>query len=130
MNWDNMNDMNVEDSWNFFMSKVNNSINRIVPLKRVNQSKKKQKWADAACLSSIKIKHKTWNRYTHTKERTDYLRYCKARNQCTKITRTAKKKFEQSIIKNVKMDPKGFWGYVREKNYVGVKQSQKLWYLI
>ena len=37
------------------------------------------------------------------------------RNQCTKITKKAKKKFEQSIIKNVKTDPKGFWGYLRDK---------------
>ena len=37
------------------------------------------------------------------------------RTQCTKITKKAKKKFEQSIIKNVKTDPKGFWGYVRDK---------------
>ena len=27
----------------------------------------------------------------------------------------AKKNFEQNIIKNVKSDPKGFWGYVRDK---------------
>ena len=32
-----------------------------------------------------------------------------------KITEKAKKKFEQSIIKNVKTDPKGFWGYVKDK---------------
>ena len=37
------------------------------------------------------------------------------RNQCTKVTKTAKKKFEQSIIENVQRDPKGFWGYIRDK---------------
>ena len=115
VNWETMNSMNVEDSWNFFLSKIKTSVEKNVPLKRSHHKRKKQKWVDSTCISSIKLKKKIWNRYIHTKDRTDYFRYCLARNQCTKVTRSAKKKFEQSVIKNVKTDSKGFWGYVREK---------------
>ena len=115
VDWNNMDELNVEDSWNFFLDKINNCIDRYIPMKRTNHGRKKQKWADSLCLSSIKAKHKAWNRYIHTQDRTDYIKYCKARNKCTKVTRIAKKKFEKSVIQNVKVDPKGFWGYVREK---------------
>ena len=115
VDWGCIDSMNVEDSWNFFINKINNGIEKHVPLKRLNHNKKKQRWINSECLSSIKSKHKAWNRYIHTKERKDYLHYCKVRNQCTKITKTAKKRFEQSIIRNVKTEPKGFWGYVRDK---------------
>ena len=115
VDWNNMDELNVEDSWNFFLDKINNCIYRYIPMKRTNHGRKKQKWADSLCLSSIKAKHKAWNRYIHTQDRTDYIKYCKARNKCTKVTRIAKKKFEKSVIQNVKVDPKGFWGYVREK---------------
>ena len=70
---------------------------------------------DSACLNSIKAKHKAWNRYIHTQDRTDFFKYVKERNQCTKVTRKSKKKFERSVIKIVKIDSKGFWGYVKEK---------------
>ena len=115
VNWESIEDLNVEDSWNFFITKINNVIDKHVPQKKLNRNKRKQKWINTECLSSIKTKHKAWNRYIHTKDRNDYLRYCKVRNQCTKVTKTAKKKFEQSIIENVQRDPKGFWGYVRDK---------------
>ena len=113
--WNSMDEMNVEDSWNFFIDKISNSIEKHIPLKKVNSNWKKQRWVDADCLASIRTKHKAWNRYIHTQDRTDYLNYCKARNQCTKLTRSSRKKFEKSIIQNVKTDSKGFWGYVREK---------------
>ena len=115
VNWREMDNMNMEESWEFFINKLNDSIEKHVPLNRNHQRRRKQRWVDTNCLSSVRLKRKLWIRYIHTKDRTDYFKYCQARNQCTKITRTAKKKFEQSVIKNVKTDPKGFWGYVREK---------------
>ena len=115
VNWETMSHMNVEESWNFFLDRLKNSVDRNVPLKKVHAGRRKQKWVYAECLQSIKLKRKQWNRYIHTKDRIDYLRYCQARNQCTKAIRMAKKNFEQNIIKNVMSDPKGFWGYVRDK---------------
>ena len=69
-----MDEMNVEDSWNFFIKQVGYSIEKHVPLKKVNLSRKKKLWVDSACLNSIKAKHKAWNRYFHTQ---DYFKYCK-----------------------------------------------------
>ena len=109
-----MDEMNVEDSWNFFIDKISNSVEKHVPLKKVNSNRKKQCWVDADCLASIRTKHKAWNRYIHTQDRTDYLNYCKARNECTKLTEAPGRNLK-SIIQNVKTDSKGFWGYVREK---------------
>ena len=70
---------------------------------------------NAECLSRVKRKHRAWRTYIQTLNRRDYLRYCKARNECTKATRLAKRNFESNIIKNVKEDSKGFWSYVRDK---------------
>ena len=107
--WNTMDEMNVEDSWNFLLKHVCDSIEKHVPLKKVNLTRKKQRWVDSACLNNIKaIKYKAWNRYIHTQDRTDYFRYCKERNRCTKVTRNSKKKFERSVIKNEKVDSKGF----------------------
>ena len=70
---------------------------------------------NAECLSKLKRKHRAWRTYIHTLNRRDYLRYCKARNECTKATRFAKRNFESNIIRNVREDSKGLWSYVRDK---------------
>ena len=62
VDWGCIDSMNVEDSWNFFINKINNGIEKHVPLKRLNHNKKKQRWINSECLSSIKSKHKAWNR--------------------------------------------------------------------
>ena len=49
-----MDELNVEDSWNIFLDKINNCMDRCIPMKRTNHGRKKQKWADSLCLSSIK----------------------------------------------------------------------------
>ena len=36
------------------------------------------------------------------------------RNACTKTTRSAKKKYEKNIVKNMKENPKDFWAYIRQ----------------
>ena len=54
VNWESIEDLNVEDSWNFFITKINNVIDKHVPQKKLNRNKRKQKWINAECLSSIK----------------------------------------------------------------------------
>ncbi|MEW8545747.1 MAG: reverse transcriptase family protein [Candidatus Thiodiazotropha sp.] len=45
----------------------------------------------------------------------NYRMYRIARNNCTNITRTAKRNFEKLIVQDIKTNTKGFWSYVREQ---------------
>lgn len=45
----------------------------------------------------------------------NYVKYCEIRNECTKVVRRAKRKFEKSIVDNMKNDAKGFWAYVKDQ---------------
>ena len=98
IDWNTMDEKNVEESWYFFINQISGCIEKHIPLKKVNLNRKRQRWVDTVWLASVKAKHKAWNRYVHTQDRSDYLKYCKARNQCTKVTRSSKEKFERSII--------------------------------
>lgn len=114
--WNCMEQMNVKDSWDYFLQKVNDTVEKNVPIKIVrNNKRKKQKWMDNETFKYVKRKHKTWNRYIHTLDAYDYAAYLKARNECTENTRKAKRKYEKSIADDIKTNPKGFWSYVREK---------------
>ena len=41
--WDTMDEMNVEDSWHFFINKINNSVDRNVPLKKHESEQEEEK---------------------------------------------------------------------------------------
>ena len=115
VDWQLMENMDMKESWDFLTNKLSETVSKNVPLTKTGPKKNKQKWVNRECLTSIQKKHKAWKRYIHTMDRRDYLKYCKARNECTKITHSAKKTYESSIIQNVKEDSKGFWSYVRDQ---------------
>ena len=50
--------------------------------------------------------------------RKDFEDYCKCRNQATKATRFARKRYEQGIAENIKENGKAFWSYVNSKTKV------------
>ena len=42
VNWENMDNYSVEESWNFFIDKIKNSIDKHVPLQKVKSAYKKE----------------------------------------------------------------------------------------
>ena len=53
--WENMDNLNVEESWNFFIDEIKNCIDKHVPSKsQIRNIRKKQKWINTECPSSIK----------------------------------------------------------------------------
>ena len=89
VDWGQLHNMNVQESWDIFQEKLQSSIENHITIKR--KSKKKQKWTDKKCLDAVKKKHRAWNKYIHTQSQRNYSEYCKVRNACTKTTRSAKK---------------------------------------
>ena len=66
-------------------------------------------------MFGIQKKSRAWKTYIHSKTHTNYVKYCEIRNECTKVVRRAKRKFEKSIVGNMKNDAKGFWAYVKDQ---------------
>ena len=66
VDWELMNVLNVEDSWDFFVSQISSTVERNIPIKRIG-THKKQKWMNAECLSNVKRKHRAWRTYFESK---------------------------------------------------------------
>ena len=113
--WSEMISMDIQESWDLLIKHVSDCVEKFVPLKRQNPNKVKSKWLDAHCLRCVKKKSKAWNRYLHTRDQRDYMKYCAARNKATKATIYAKKNYERNIAQNIQENPKNFWSYVRSK---------------
>jgi hypothetical protein len=114
-NWEIIDNMSTNESYMFSSNKICECVEKYVPI--VNPKKmKKSKWMNSDCMKSVKRKYKKWQTYAHTRNRRDFDIYCKARNDCTKTVRNAKRKFEKSIAENMTVNSKAFWGYIRDRS--------------
>src|SRR5664279_3605844 len=59
-----------------------------------------------------------WVRYRQSKTYNDLVEYKRAQNKATKEYKKAKRKFERSMAKDVKSNPRSFYAYVRSKTKV------------
>ena len=70
INWSQMGEMDMVDSWNFFYSNVRKVIDNCIP---ETQYKKKIRpvWMDIYCKKLVEDKYRAWKRYhIHVKEKT------------------------------------------------------------
>ena len=115
VDWNEMDGLDTENSWKFFMSKVNYCIEKHVPVRRANAKFKKPKWMDQYCVRKVKKKYHAWKRFTFSHSYVDYENYCKLRNSASKAVRFAKKRYQRGIAESVKISPKTFWSHVKEE---------------
>ena len=85
-----MKGLNTEDSWNFFIEKIQHCIDHFVPLRGTCKTFKKPKWMDHYCVGKVKKKYQAWKRFTFSHSYTDYESYCKIR-QCDQSSKVCKK---------------------------------------
>ena len=115
VDWSEMSGMDSENSWKFFMSKINHCIDKHVPVNKPNTKFKKPKWMDQYCVRKVKKKYHAWKRFTYSHSYEDYEKYCKLRNSASKAVRFAKKRYQRGIAESVKISPKTFWSHVKEE---------------
>ena len=73
---------------------------------------------DGGTLTSVRTKHKRFQRWLQTRSGEDYMAYVKARNQATKACRKAKRRLEEIVATSAKKNPKAFWSYVKSKTSI------------
>ena len=107
--------MNVEVSYKYFTEQIETVVTNQIPLRSQSNKNNKKKWMTKNCLLSIQKKRKAWNNYIHLKSQRNYVAYRRIRNQCTKVIRRARVKFERKIVDNMKVDTKSFWAYIKDQ---------------
>lgn len=115
VNWSEMDSMDIDDSWTFFIDKVNFCIENFIPVKKKSRYDNKPKWMDHYCVRKVKKKYQAWKRFTFSRSYEDYAEYCRLRNSATNAIRFAKLSHEKGIAQGAKNSPKPFWAYVKEK---------------
>ena len=107
---------NEDQQWNKYKTKCCEAELKCIPKNIVRTNNKFFTIPlDRKSLGKIKKKKRLWNKYIQTKSGEVYQNYCRLRNQIRRITRKAKKTYEQNLAKQVKTNPKRFWSYANAK---------------
>ena len=109
-------DLNVSAMWEIFHSKLLYLMNKYIPSINFSSTKVRSHplWLNKEILRDIKLKHKAWNKYLFTRQKSDFDAYSKIRNHSTFMVRKSRLLFEAKLATNVKVNPKKFWSYVNQ----------------
>ena len=113
VNWNEMVEMDVEDSWTFLRQHLNHCFENFVPNYGKKKGIQKPKWMDYYCVRKVKKKYQAWKRFTYSRSYRDYQTYCKLRNSATQAIRYSKRKYQKGVAERSKTNQKSFWSFVK-----------------
>ena len=113
VDWSCMLEMDVQHTYNFFVSSIRDAVAAAVPLTHPKTAK--NLYINKQALKLKREKSVLWHTYTQTRDELDYARYCRSRNKLRRLTRNLRKSFEHGISKDVKCNPKAFWRYCNSR---------------
>ena len=115
----------IEVCWSRFKDIYHDVVAQSVPPLK-NKTKKKTPWMTKELLDAVKQKQRAWNLHSTEKSTESWNRFKELQKNLKKRIRKAKMKFESSIAKNAKSNPKAFYAYIGNKrsNRTGVGPLQ------
>ena len=114
---------------NSLITVIQDSYNKVFPLKKVSKRKtKKQRkpWMNFYILDMIKTKHKLFKKYLNNKTPENLTAYKNKRNNCKKEIEKAKKQYYYNFFKNCKKDPKKIWRGINDLTNKSQKAQSSL----
>ena len=104
----------VQQMWDIFLVVLNEALKKFVPEKtRRAYGPVKPLWWNKDVHRVRKNRLKWWNKYKESHLNHDYVKFKNAEREASKLVRKAKRDLESKIAKNIKVDTKFFFKYVR-----------------
>ena len=102
------------DGWDFLKQTLDTATEHCIPKKKRRVSHKPI-WMTRNVLRVVRKKRRLWKTYTTTNDYAEFQAYKHVENEVKKAVRNAKRKFERTLAKNAKKNPKGLFSYLKKK---------------
>ena len=107
----------VEEQWTLLSSKINEAVEKYVPIKVSNNFSSTGNVPVSHKLKRlIRRTEKLWKKFRISGDKPAHEDYKKVRNQVRQLSRKALKLKEKDIAMSAKENPKKFWSYVKSKS--------------
>lgn len=117
VNWDEMDDLDVEKSWCWFKSKIKEAIELFIPrFKTTRKVKNAPPWWNRTLEQQVKAKYRAWRTYKATGQ--GLQNYKRVRNETVNLIRNTRRQFETKLAKTAKKNPKAIAKYIRSQSKI------------
>ena len=104
---------NVEEMWGILYQIILDSLNRLVPKRRVRLRVDSPEWFTNEVLASIRYKNTCYqNAITNTDHNESWTEYKRAKRHSKNLICTSKATYTSSVLDNNRSDPKKFWAEI------------------
>ena len=107
-------DKDAQECWDVFRDTIHKAVEDHVP-NRPPRKPGRPPWMNQQILRIIRLKRRRWKVYSKHKDNDNYKHYKTAEANAKSAVRKAKKKFEKSLAKDAKANPKAFYKYLNSK---------------
>jgi len=107
--WSSVFQGDANEKWLSFITVLKKLESQYVPLKKLNQKRKKAPWMTHKAIKSVKLKQKLYRKHKNVR----HPAYVKAARAAAMETRRAKRGFERKLAANIDTDRKSFYAYAR-----------------
>ena len=111
--WNRIDSMNLEDSYDFFKSYITQALESCT--KRKILRSKKNIYMNRKALQLRKRKKMLWSTYCRTRSILDHARFAQCRNELRGMTRALRREHERKLAADLKQNPKAFWKYANSR---------------
>ena len=112
--------LSVDSMWTSIKSRINGTIEKFVPLKRIGLNRK-PKWLNHEILMLIGKKRKAWSRWKECRSAENEREYKNLEKLVKRRIRNSKNNTERRVAKDAKENPKAFFSYVNSSKKTRVK---------
>jgi len=103
----------VQNSWDIFKAKLHELERRYIPKKQGTLAKRKKSlWMTRKAMKLVEKKHRIFRKHKDA----SHPAYVKASKMASSEVKRAKCNFERKIARNIEIDVKSFYAYVRQKS--------------
>ena len=103
----------VQNSWDIFKAKLHELERRYIPKKQGTLAKRKKSlWMTRKAMKLVEKKHRIFRKHKDA----SHPAYVKASKMASSEVKRAKCNFERKITRNIEIDVKSFYAYVRQKS--------------
>ena len=109
-NWQSLTTLDVQSGYELFCQILRKAVAESIPLARCDKVRKNM-YMTSQALKLKKRKKFLWSKYISTLDVLDLARFKECRNRLRALTRRLRQSFEQSLVSDIKQNPKAFWRY-------------------
>ena len=106
---------NVDEAVESFYNMLYNIFSGCVP-RKLQSSRQYPVWFNKEIISTLKLKHKLWTRFKKDGSLNSYENFKTIRLKVKTMIEKAYKTYIQNTVEDIKINPKNFWNFVKQKN--------------